>query len=195
MKVTGVQLVTGADVKLSMGDMFAAMGNKEENKDEKQKVKAQPMAGVAIALAVLALILVLVLPKKLFLVPVLVSIAGIVCLQLLKGGMMSALSSSNSGLDPSMDLSKILSIQPKLGYWLANVFFFLGGLVATGLALINREETIYTPINEPMPFSEFDNLDDIEPLPTAVPLGDEMPENATDTHIPEELDPQEDKLS
>ncbi|MDY0152073.1 MAG: hypothetical protein RBS43_07370 [Candidatus Cloacimonas sp.] len=175
MTIKGVELVTGADVKLSMGDMLGGGAKKEGAEDQTQKVPAQPLAQAALLLAVVALILVLVLPKKLFIIPLLISVGGIVCLQLLNQGMLGALANSNTALDPSMDLSKFISIQTKLGYWLANVFFLLGGLVATGLALLKKDEDQYTSMQQYEPIPALNSLDELEPLPTAEPLDDLEP--------------------
>lgn len=172
MKVSGIQLVTGADVKLSMGDMFSGMGKKADAEEQKQKINAQPMAGAALLIAVIALVLTLVLPRKLFIIPIIFSVAGVVCLQVLKSGMLGALSTADTGLDPSMDLSKILSIQAKLGFWLANVFFVMGGLLCLASRFMGKDESLEIPQTEFQHIPDLDSLDELEPLPTAVPLDD-----------------------
>lgn len=164
--VKGITLVTGGEAKLAMGDMLEGLNLDQAKKPEDQKIKAQPLAIAALALAVLAIILVLLLPRNLYIIPALISVAGIICLQLLKGGMMDAMAMNSSGLDPSIDLSKVLSIKAKFGFWLANISFFLGAGVAVAGSLLGKqtESYHYKPAHASGAYEHLRPVPPLEPL-------------------------------
>ncbi|GAB1366127.1 hypothetical protein MASR1M36_09980 [Candidatus Cloacimonadaceae bacterium] len=152
ISVKGIQLVTGGEAKLAMGDMLSTLAEKASEADpanspvqkpEDQKIDPQPLAIAAFALAIIGLILVLVLPQNLYIIPALLSLAGIICLQVLSSGMMSNLSLKDTGLDPSMDISKFIAIKAKSGFWVANIAFFLGAVVAVFTGLKASTPTVY----------------------------------------------------
>lgn len=177
ISVKGIQLVTGGEAKLAMGDMLSTLAEKASETDptispvqkpDDQKIDPQPMAIVAFALAIIGLILVLVLPPKLYLVPALISLAGIICLQVLSSGMMGNLSLKNTGLDPSMDISKFISIKAKSGFWIANIAFLLGAVVAVVSGMKASSTQVYR--THPQANSNPDGYQHLRPVPPLRPL-------------------------
>jgi hypothetical protein len=140
----GIKLVTGGEVKITIPEIMQDM-QQDENKINNPSMSAQPFAIVAIVLAVAALILVLALPVKMYLLPAIVSILGIISLQLLNANIMSVLSSTKTGLDPSIDLSSIMSIKTQSGFWLANIAFILGGVFTIILGMKNQSKLALSP--------------------------------------------------
>jgi len=160
IKIDGIKLVTGGEIKLPLNDVLRESIDKDTPPAEDKKIKPQPLAIAAFAIAILAIILVLVLPRSLYLIPALFSLAGIICLQLLKSGMLDAMSLDNSGLSPSIDLAKVLSLKAKFGFWLSNISFFLGGVVVVVAGMLGRSEG-FQPTQ---PSTGFEHLRPVPPL-------------------------------
>ena len=142
--LSGVKLVTGGEVKISMPEILQDM-QQEDTKLDNPSMNAQPFAIITLILAVVALILVLALPVKMYLIPAIVSILGIISLQLLNANIMSVLSPSKTGLDPSIDLSSMMSIKAQSGFWLANIAFILGGVFTIILGMKNQSKLTVSP--------------------------------------------------
>ena len=140
MTIDGIQLVIGGESQLKIDNLFSMKDSTEKPKP--QKIKAHPLAMAAIALAAIALIVALLIPRKLYYIPIVLSVGGILCLHLLKNGMVAALAKSDTGLGSALDLTKILRVTPQYGFWMADVAF-LGGAVSsllTGLKLSKESQ-------------------------------------------------------
>lgn len=141
----GIKLVTGGEIETSVAD-FLKGAEKEDAKPENPSIKPQPYAILALVLAVVALVLVLVLPITLYLVPVIVSVLGIASLQFLNASIIKVLLSAKTGLDPSLDLSSIITIKAQTGFWLANVAFIVGGVFVIISGIRNRNKVEYSNV-------------------------------------------------
>ncbi len=175
MTINGIQLVVGGESQLKIDNLFSMKDSTEKPKP--QKIKANPLAMAAIAFALIALIVALVLPRKLYFIPIVLSVGGVVCLHLLKSGMVAALAKSDTGLGSALDLTKILRVTPKYGFWLADIAF-LGAAVSSLLAglKLNRESQA-----EPFLTSEEIELNQDE---NPIPVFDDTTEHPAD--FPEE---------
>ncbi len=171
VSIKGIQLVTGGEAKIEIAEMLSAMGNKSKDDNQKQKIKAQPMAIAVFALAILTFIIVLVLPRKLYFLPVLLSLAGVLLLQILRGSMLNVLTQTDTGMNLGVDMSKMLSLQAKSGFWLANIALILGGVVCLISGLLNMNRNKY---NIPLPAND-DGFDHYGPIPPSVMHNSEDP--------------------
>ncbi len=176
--IKGITLVTGGEAKLSMNDMISGLNLDQGKKPDDQKIKAQPLAMASLAIAVIALILVLVLPRKLYVIPVLLSLAGIACLQILKAGMFDAMSFNDTGLDPTIDIKKVLSIKAKFGFWLANLSYLLGGIVAVVGSLWGGQSESYR-YQPAQPLGGYEHL---RPVPPLEPVNSPLPQEETEVN-------------
>jgi hypothetical protein len=129
------------------------------------------MAIAVFALAILTFIIVLVLPGKLYFIPVLLSLAGVLILQILRGNMLNVLTQTDTGMNLGVDMSKMLSLQAKSGYWLANIALILGGVVCLISGLLNMTRNKY---NIPLPVND-DGFDHYRPIQPSVLHNSEDP--------------------
>ncbi|MDD4310214.1 MAG: hypothetical protein PHO32_07520 [Candidatus Cloacimonetes bacterium] len=145
MTISGIQLVTGGEAPLNMKELMGATNAEDGQEEKKQKIEAQPTAIAAFVLAIIGIIVALMLPRKMYYIPVLISIVGIVCLHILKQGMLGALAKADTGMDPAFDMSKILTIHVKAGFWLADIAFLLGAIASLVLGIKREPEAVFTP--------------------------------------------------
>lgn len=176
LRVNGIQLVIGGESELKMDNVFSGLGGNNDEESKSQKINRHPMAIMALVIAVLALILALVLPNKLYFVPILLSIGGIVCLHLLKGSMLSLVSKADVG----MDLTTFLRVSPLYGFWVADFAFIAGAVLAL---LAGRRKLL-----EEKSFAYAQSSDFADPM--AVSAEDYMP---TPEYIVSEVGPDEDE--
>jgi len=132
--MSGLKLVTGGEADYSLGDQLSDSTKIAPNMPDKKSIPSQPLAIAIVAIAFLGIILALVLPRNAFYVPVILSVAGIVCLFLLKGGILKAVASTDMGNKEGIDVSKVFLVKTKIGFWLAN----LGFLAAAVMAFIDK---------------------------------------------------------
>lgn len=166
LTINGSQLVIGGESKLQMDNIFAGMGGDPKSEQKPQKISPHPMAILAIAIAVIALFASLFLPRKLYFIPILLSIGGVLCLHLLKNGMPALLTKADSGMGSAFDLTKILRISPLYGFWLAD-FAFLAAAVTSLFVGMKRQP-------EPMLAHEYSENAFSDPM--AIQPEDYMPE-------------------
>lgn len=199
MTINGIQLVTGGESKLKMDNPFSGINGDPDKEQEPQKIKAHPYAIVAIAIAILAVLASLVLPKKLYFVPVILSIGGVVFLYLLKSGMVGLISKADSGMGSAFDLTKILKVHSLYGFWVAMAGFLGGAILTLILGLRNNEEIVVntllpidTGFGDPMTILPEDYLTetefngaDIKPMEDVEDLEQEIKETLETSKIDE----------
>ncbi|MDD2228520.1 MAG: hypothetical protein PHY48_03805 [Candidatus Cloacimonetes bacterium] len=179
MTIKGIQLVTGGKSELKVDNLFAGMGDNSEKEQKPQKISAHPLAIIAIAVAVLALLSSFLLPRKMYFVPVIFSIMGVVFLYLLKGGMAAMLAKADTGMGSALDLSKMLRVSPLYGFWVANAAFLGGALISLFLGIKKKEEPLAIPLSADAEFID----------PMAVLPEDYLPETEfTDTEVDDSED-------
>jgi len=187
LRINGIQLVTGGESELKMDNVFSGLGGSNEEDSKSQKINRHPMAIIALVIAVIALILCLILPNKLYFVPTLLSIAGIICLHLLKNSMLGLVAKADVG----MDLTKFLRVSPLYGFWVADFAFIVGAVLAllTGRRKLQEDRAIaYAQNNDfadPMAFSAEDYTPDPEYTDSEADV-DDIPEEEISTEEPEE---------
>lgn len=140
--MSGLKLVTGGEADYSLGDQLSDSTKIAPNMPDKKSIPSQPLAIAIVAIAFLGIILALVLPRNAFYVPVLLSAAGIVCLFLLKGGILKAVASTDMGMKEGIDISKVFLVKTKIGFWLANLGFLAAALIAF-IDKLNSQASIY----------------------------------------------------
>lgn len=132
--LSGLKLVTGGEADYSLGDQLSDSTKIAQSMPAKKSIPSQPLAIAIVVVALLGIILVFVLPRDAFYVPISLSVAGIVCLFLLKGGILKAVASTDMGMKEGIDISKVFLVKTKIGFWLAN----LGFLTAAVLAFVDK---------------------------------------------------------
>jgi len=160
----GIQLVTGGEAEVEMAEMLSALGNKNKDNNQTQKIKAQPLAIAVFAFAIITFVFVLIFPRKLYYIPALLSLAGVFMLQILRSSMVGVLSKADTGMNIGMDISKMLTLHAKSGFWLANAALVLGGvtcLIYGVLGLAKEKNSIPLAANPEI----FDHLSSIPPRP------------------------------
>ncbi|PKN73151.1 MAG: hypothetical protein CVU50_03875 [Candidatus Cloacimonetes bacterium HGW-Cloacimonetes-3] len=154
LTINGVQLVMGGESKLQMDNIFAGMGSEPKSEQKPQKISPHPMAILAIAIAVIALFASLFLPRKLYFIPLLLSIGGILSLHLLKNGMPALLNKADSGMGSAFDLTKILNIKTLYGFWLADVAFLAAAVTSLFAGMVKKPMPILSTVMDGNEFSD-----------------------------------------
>lgn len=115
MSLTGVQLITGADIKDQ--NMF---GETNSTQTQDDKVDAQPLALFALITALVGLGISFIRKKSLAIINVIVSALGAIFLLLLK-----------FNLDGDAELSgqNVITLDYQAGYWLAFLLFLAGAVL------------------------------------------------------------------
>lgn len=191
LNINGIQLVTGGESKLQMDNVFEGMGKDPNSEQKPQKIQAQPMAIAAFVIAIIALLTSLLLRNKFYFIPVLLSIAGVLCLHLLKNGMMGVVSKADTGM--GFDIAQILKVYTRYGFWVADIAF-LGAAVTALLAGIKKKPLqIQEPyfadaeFSDPMAILPEDYLPEPEYDDNVSGAEDDMPEDTKNPDTKEEI--------
>lgn len=128
LRINGIQLVTGGESELKMDNVFAGLGSENKEDSKSQKINRHPMAIIVLAIAIITIVLCLVLPNKLYFIPVLLSIAGIICLHLLKNSMLGLVAKADNSMGDAFDLTKVLRVTPLYGFWVADFAFIVAAV-------------------------------------------------------------------
>lgn len=153
--VSGLKLATGGNLSLDYMDKMAestkaltdmakalpgaetAPEAEEPAKETKQeKLKPNIWALLSLLLGIGGLLTSLLLPKKSYIIPLVMAVAGIITLLLIKNGLKANMDLSSAGSDQIADMIKV---QAQIGYYLA----FLGFIGAGVLAFLTGRNSPY----------------------------------------------------
>jgi hypothetical protein len=121
MKLSGFQLITGADMDQSLLNPQGMFNNQSmENQPESDRIEAQPMALFAFLAAILCLAVSFIKKKPVAFFTMIISVLGGIFLLILKVSMDSEVSSKGQGA---------IQLDYQFAYWFSLLLFIAGAVV------------------------------------------------------------------